>query len=162
MKTINNFITEKLQISRNKQVSYNIFNPDEIYDQSYLDSIGLTHTIELEFHTIYNAQYNVIGITDSWFETRNRFALTLIVDDETYKSFSEYIVSEDEDWGFGVLNTNDKIVEKLKGILDSFDCYMVTTYNKWYNKRKHACGRCGKMDRFKIVAEKIKSQLQKD
>ena len=162
MKTINNFITEKLQISRNKRASYNIFNPSEIYDQSYLDSINLIHNIEVEFHNIYNSLYNVIGVTDSWIESKNNFVLTLIVDDETYKGVSKYIIGEDEDWGFGILDSNGKIAENLKGILETFDCYMVTTYDQWYTKRKNACGRCGKMDRFIKVAEKIKSQLQKD
>ena len=162
MKTINNFITEKLQITRNKRASYSIFNPDKIYDQSYLDSINLTHNIEVEFHTIYNSLYEAMGVTDSWLETRERFALTLIVDDETYKGVSTYIIGEDEDWGFGILDNNGKIAENLKGILETFDYYMVTTYDQWYTKRKNACGRCGKIDKFKTVAEKIKSQLQKD
>lgn len=85
MRTINNYIYERLILNKNKKEDIE-FNP---FDTSYEDKIQLSKTSnnKLEFHKICNSDYNLIAWAETWTEGIKSSFTTLIVQDDVYDYF---------------------------------------------------------------------------
>ena len=108
MQTINKYIQERLILNKNKNAEDIEFNP---FDTSYEGKIQLSKTAnnKLEFHKIYNSDYNLIAWTETWIEGIKDSYTTLIVPDDVYDYLLQFVSDYDSDWGFGIIENNERL-----------------------------------------------------
>ena len=136
MKNFTQFINEKLHINKDTYKDSNIsFEP---YDTSYEGKIQLSKTAnnKLEFHKIYDSNYNLIAWTETWIEGIKSSFTTLIVLDDVYEYLLQFVSDYDSQWGFGIIEQNEQLYKKLHGLLDECDNLFVTSFEKWYKSRE--------------------------
>lgn len=160
MRTINKYIQERLILSKNKKKEDNKFNP---YDTSYEGKIQLSKTAnnKLEFHKIYNSDYNLIAWTETWVEGIKDSFTTLIVVDDVYDYLLQYVSDYDSDWGFGIVGADEKLYKQLYMLLDECDNLYVTSFENWYESRESIFGKQTPAiyGALTIIAEKIQNTL---
>ena len=169
MQTINTYIQERLILSKNKKKEDIKFNPA---DTSYEGKIQLSKTAnnKLEFHKIYDSDYNLIAWTETWIEGIKDYITTLIVTDDVYDYLLQYVSDYDSKWGFGIIERikrNEQLYIKLLGLLPECDNLYVTSFEKWYKSRKSIIGAqispvyAAAYAAITSVAEKIENALIK-
>lgn len=162
MQTINKYIQERLILSKNKKEEDIEFIP---YDTSYEGKIQLSKTAnnKLEFHKIYNDDLKLIAWTETWIEGIKDSFTTVIVPEDVYDYLLQYVSDYDSDWGFGIIENNERLYEILHGLLDECDNLYVTSFEKWYKSRESIFNKQTPAiyGAFTIVAEKIENSLIK-
>lgn len=162
MQTINKYIQERLILSKNKKKEDIEFIP---YDTSYEGKIQLSKTAnnKLEFHKIYNDDLKLIAWTETWIEGIKDSYTTLIVSDDVYDYLLQFVSDYDSDWGFGIIEDNERLYKILHGLLDECDNLYVTSFENWYESRESIFGKQTQAiyGAFTIVAEKIQNTLIK-
>lgn len=160
MQTINNYIQERLILSKNKKKEDIDFTPA---DTSYEGKIQLSKTAnnKLEFHKIYNSDYNLIAWTETWVEGIKDSYTTLIVSDDVYDYLLQFVSDYDSDWGFGIIEDNEELYKQLHGLLNECDNLYVTSFENWYESRESIFNKVTQAmyGAFTIVAEKIQNTL---
>lgn len=170
MKKFIQFINEKLHINKDMYKDSNI--SFEVFDSSYQGKIDLKQSINvtLEYHKIYNSNYEVIAWAETWQEGVKDSIVTLIVTEAMY-DYLEQFVQDYEDGknltmnkGFAILPNNNKIFKDLKGILSDVDnIIMIASFEMWQESRntlfiQQAQAKYGA---FTVVHEKIETTLGK-
>lgn len=162
MRTINKYIHERLILNKNKNEEDIEFNP---FDTSYEGKIQLSKTAnnKLEFHKIYNSDYNLIAWTETWIEGIKDSYTTLIVSDDVYDYLLQFVSDYDSDWGFGIIEQNEQLYKQLHGLLTECDNLYVTSFENWYESRESIFGKqvSAIYGALTIVAEKIQNTLIK-
>lgn len=161
MQTINTYIQERLILNKNKKEEDIEFSP---FDTSYEGKIQLSNKTannKLEFHKIYNSDYNLIAWTETWIEGIKDSYTTLIVQDDVYDYLLQYVSDYDSDWGFGIIENNEQLYKILHGLLDECDNLYVTSFENWYESRESIFNKVTQAmyGAFTIVAEKIQNTL---
>ena len=160
MQTINKYIQERLILNKNKKEEDIEFSP---FDTSYEGKIQLSKTAnnKLEFHKIYDSDYNLIAWTETWEEGIKDSYTTLIVQDDVYDYLLQYVSDYDSDWGFGIIENNEQLYKILHGLLDECDNLYVTSFENWYESRESIFNKATQAmyGAFTIVAEKIQNTL---
>lgn len=135
MRTINNYIYERLILNKNKKEEDIEFDP---VDTTYEGKIELSKTSnkKLEFHKIYNSDYNLIAWTETWIEGIKDSYTTLIVTDDVYDYLLQFVSAYDSQWGFGIIEKNEQLYKQLWGLLDECDNLYVASFDKWYESRE--------------------------
>ena len=135
MQTINTYIQERLILNKNKKEEDIEFSP---FDTSYEGKIQLSKTAnnKLEFHKIYNSDYNLIAWTETWVEGIKDSYTTLIVSDDVYDYLLQFVSDYDSDWGFGIIEDNEELYKQLHGLLNECDNLYVTSFEKWLETRE--------------------------
>lgn len=162
MQTINKYIQERLILSKNNKKEDIEFNPA---DTSYEGKIQLSKTAnnKLEFHKIYDSDYNLIAWSETWEEGIKDSYTTLIVNDDVYDYLLQFVSDYDSDWGFGIIEDNEELYKQLHGLLDECDNLYVTSFENWYESRKSIFGKqtTAIFGAFTVIAEKIQNTLIK-
>lgn len=162
MQTLNKYIQERLILNKNKKGEDTEFSP---FDTSYEGKIQLSKTAnnKLEFHKIYNSDYNLIAWTETWVEGIKDSYTTLIVQDDVYDYLLQYVSDYDSDWGFGMVGADEKLYKQLYMLLDECDNLYVTSFENWYESRESIFGKQTPaiFGAFTVIAEKIQNTLIK-
>ena len=162
MQTLNKYIQERLILNKNKNEEDIEFNP---FDTSYEGKIQLSKTEnnKLEFHKIYNSDYNLIAWTETWIEGIKDSFTTLIVTDDVYDYLLQFVSDYDSDWGFGIIEQNEQLYKQLHGLLSACDNLFVTSFEKWSESRESIFNKViqSKYGAFTFVREKIENTLSK-
>lgn len=135
MKTIKQHILERLVISKTKkEKEFNIF------DSSYTGKIQLSSNVKLEFHRIYNEDYNLVCCSETWVEGIKDTHITLIVKPSDYDNLLQYVYDYDEDWDFAMIDEDKPLFKQATGLIDEYaETVLMTTFDKWYESRKKIC-----------------------
>lgn len=134
MISIDNYISERLILSKNKK---NDINDDfNVFDSSYTGKLQLSNNCKLEFHRIFNKKYKIICCTETWIEGIKESYTTVIVQDDVYDYLLQFVHDYDPDWGFGIVGADEKLWKQLYMILDECDNLYVTSFEKWLETRK--------------------------
>lgn len=170
MKNFIQFINEKLHINKDKYKDSN-FN-FEVFDTSYEGKIDLKQSINvtLEYHKIYNGNYELIAWTETWQEGIKDSIVTLIVTEDVYNYLEQYVQDYEDgktlkmNKGFAILPDDNKIFKDLKGNLSNVDnIVMIATFEMWQESRNTLFIQQtqAKYGAFTIVHEKIETTLGK-
>lgn len=170
MKNFIQFINEKLRINKDKYKDSN-FN-FEVFDTSYQGKIDLKQSINvtLEYHKIYNSNYEVVAWTETWQEGIKDSIVTLIVTEDVYNYLEQYVQDYEDgktltmNKGFAILPNDNKIFKDLKGILSNVDdSIMIATFEMWQESRNTLFIQQtqAKYGAFTIIHEKIETTLGK-
>jgi hypothetical protein len=136
MKAIKKYIVEKLDIGKAiKQNHYVEFNPDDTSYEGKID-LSLTSNDKIEYYKLYDSDLKVIAWVEIWIEGIKDSYTTVIVQDDVYEYLSEFVSGYDKDWGFGIVNADEKLYKQLYGILDECDNLFLTTVEKWFEFRE--------------------------
>ena len=162
MQTINKYIQERLILSKNKKEEDIEFSP---FDTTYEGKIQISNTSnkKLEFHKIYNDDLKLIAWTETWIEGIKDSYTTLIVPEDVYDYLLRFVSDYDSDWGFGIIENNERLYKILHGLLEEFDNLYVTSFERWYESREWIFKKETQAiyGAFTIVAEKIETSLIK-
>lgn len=162
MQTINKYIQERLILSKNKKEEDIEFSP---FDTTYEGKIQLSNISnkKLEFHKIYNDYIAPIAWTETWIEGIKDSYTTLIVPDDVYDYLLRFVSDYDSDWGFGIIDNNERLYKQLHGLLDEFDNLYLASFEKWYESRESIFKKetQAMYGAFTIIAEKIENTLIK-
>lgn len=170
MKKFIQFINEKLHINKDMYKDSNI--SFEVFDSSYQGKIDLKQSINvtLEYHKIYNSNYEVIAWAETWQEGVKDSIVTLIVTEDVYDYLEQYVQAYEDgktlkmNKDFAILPDNNKIYKDLKGTLSDVDnIVMIATFEMWQESRSTLFIQQtqAKYGAFTLVHEKIKTTLGK-
>lgn len=170
MKKFIQFINEKLHINKDMYKDGNI--SFEVFDSSYQGKIDLKQSINvtLEYHKIYNSNYEVIAWAETWQEGVKDSIVTLIVTEDVYDYLEQYAQAYEDgktlkmNKDFAILPDNNKIYKDLKGTLSDVDnIVMIATFEMWQESRSTLFIQQtqAKYGAFTLVHEKIKTTLGK-
>jgi hypothetical protein len=134
MQTINKYIQERLILSKTKKSGIN--NDFNIFDSSYTGKLQLSNNSKLEFHRIFNKNYELVCCTETWVEGINDDIIVLIVKTEDYDNLSQYFLDDDNQWDFErVYSENNELYDSIIGLLGKAQNIFITTYDKWLETR---------------------------
>lgn len=170
MKKFIQFINEKLHINKDMYKDSNI--SFEVFDSSYQGKIDLKQSINvtLEYHKIYNSNYEVIAWAETWQEGIKDSIVTLIVTEDVYDYLEQYVQAYEDgktlkmNKDFAILPDNNKIYKDLKGTLSDVDnIVMIASFEMWEESRSTLFIQQtqAKYGAFTLVHEKIKTTLGK-
>lgn len=170
MKKFIQFINEKLHINKDMYKDSNV--NFEVFDSSYQGKIDLKQSINvtLEYHKIYNSNYEVIAWAETWQEGVKDSIVTLIVTEDVYDYLEQYAQAYEDgkmlkmNKDFAILPDNNKIYKDLKGTLSDVDnIVMIASFEMWEESRSTLFIQQtqAKYGAFTLVHEKIKTTLGK-
>jgi hypothetical protein len=135
MISIDNYISERLILSKNKKLGIN--DDFNIYDSSYTGKVQLSNNSKLEFHRIFNKKYKLVCCTETWVEGINDDIIVIIVKPEDYDNLSQYFSDDDNEWEFErVDSVNNELYDSITSLLGKAQNIFIATYDKWLETRK--------------------------
>jgi hypothetical protein len=134
MQTINNYIYERLILNKNKKSGIN--DDFNIFDSSYTGKLQLSNNSKLEFHRIFNKNYELVCCTETWVEGIKDDIIVIIVKPEDYDNLSQYFLDDDNQWDFKrVYSENNELYDSIIGLLGKAQNIFIVTYDKWVETR---------------------------
>lgn len=135
MRTINNYIQERLILSKTKKSGIN--DDFNIYDSSYTGKLQLSNNSKLEFHRIFNKKYKLVCCSETLVEGINDDIIVIIVKTEDYDNLSQYFSDDDNKWDFKrVYSENNELYDSIIGLIGKSQNIFITTYDKWLETRE--------------------------